>query len=84
MSVLVEHFPFISEKDNLMDLLGVDRLAASIAWTFSGRGCGLLFFHSRKINRHPLNIQKMIASCTQLICLSLFEIEKCRPPAETK
>jgi hypothetical protein len=54
-----------------MDLLGADRLAASIAWRFSARGCELLFFHSRKINGHPLNIQKTVASCTQLICLSL-------------
>jgi hypothetical protein len=57
-------FPFPS-------FLGADRMATSIAWKFSARGCGLLFVHSRKINGHPLNIQKTVASRTQLICLSL-------------
>jgi hypothetical protein len=44
---------------------------STFAWRFSAQGCGLLFFHSRKINGHPLNIQQTVARCPQLICLSL-------------
>jgi hypothetical protein len=62
---------FVIRGFSSLSLLGADQLVTSIGWRFSARSCGLLFFHLRKINGHPGNIQKTVASWTQLIYLSL-------------